>query len=309
MTEAALVERLGRPEAYAAELRISAGLGPAPDTAVPKKVRTLIDRARTRLDGMPAYRRFRAFLPELRPGWWVLRGYFAAVVLTAMLWGNFRGPLPDGGSETVVFLLFAAAAAYGSVWLGRRSDGFGRWGRRAVLAGGLFVGFVGLGIVMSTSGPNYGGQADYYYSGGPLESATDLRVYGPDGQLIRDAQVFDQHGNPILLPSSCEYVPRTRADGGVAENVYPRSLNQPPSVYCEDGSAPVAERLPGLLPAPPTDVVETPTEATPTAPPTGTTSPSVGATPSGTATPSGAATPSGTVPPTASATPSPSRSR
>ncbi|SHN24701.1 HAAS signaling domain-containing protein [Cryptosporangium aurantiacum] len=298
LTEAALVERLGRPEAYAAELRASAGLAPAPESTVPSRVRNVTDRVRTTLDGLPAYRRFRAFLPELRPGWWVLRGYFAAVVVTGVFWGGFNGVLPGGGAEAFAFLILAAAAAYASVWLGRRTASFGRWAQRAVLAGGIFVALVGLGIVTQPNHDSVGYAQDYYYAGN-LEGATDLRIYGPDGQLIRDAQVFDQNGNPILLPSMCEYVPRTRTDGGVAENVYPRSLNQPPDLRCEDGSAPVAERLPGLLP---TERAAPTAEATPE--PEESPLPSASGTPvpSGTPTP----TPSGTGTPSATA-PSPSR--
>ena len=77
-----LEERLGRPEAYAAELRAPAGLPPAGVAAA--------GRARPRLRDSRVARRLRRswhaavanpaaapvaeFLPELRPAWWVLRG-------------------------------------------------------------------------------------------------------------------------------------------------------------------------------------------------------------------------------------------
>ena len=304
LTADALEERLGRPEAYAAELRASAGLAPAPVTTSSDRVRNLSQRARDRLEAVPAYRRFVAFLPELRPGWWVLRGYLFAVVVTSIFIGGFDGVLPGDGDDALVFLIFAGLAAYGSVWLGRRSDGFGRWGRRAVLAGGVFVALVGLAVVV-TSRHDY--SDDYSYSSvGPLEGASDLRVYGPDGKLIRDAQVFDQNGNPVVLYGSCQTEPRTRTDGGVAENVYPRTVNQAIDDYCDPGLPPVAERLPGLLPdtGQRSTVTESPVvPATPVTP-----EPSESGTPTGSPTVTGSPTPSASVPPP-SATPTPTPSR
>ncbi|GAA0265997.1 DUF1700 domain-containing protein [Cryptosporangium japonicum] len=304
LTAASLEERLGRPEAYAAELRASAGLAPAPRATA--QLRGITERVRGRLDAVPAYRQFVAFLPELRPGWWVLRGYLFAVVVAAIFLGGFSGVLPSSGSDAVVFLVLAALAAYGSVWLGRRSDGFGRWGRRAVIAGGIFVALVGLAIVTTSRSADYYDTGSYY-SGGPLSDATDLRVYGPDGQLIRDAQVFDQNGNPVVLSGSCPTEQRTRTDGGVAENVYPRTVD--PSIdpaYCtDDGRAPVAEQLPGLNPRVPT-AGGVPVSPGPSSPGPGSPVPSESVVPSGSSSPTGS--PSGS-PAASSAAPTPTPTR
>src|SRR5215211_3749608 len=86
-----LAERLGPPEGYAAELRASAGL-PAPGAAG-RRATLRESRLARRLEGAwraarahPAGRAGVEFLPELRPAWWVVRGYLAvqaaAVALT-----------------------------------------------------------------------------------------------------------------------------------------------------------------------------------------------------------------------------------
>jgi hypothetical protein len=312
LTEASLVERLGRPEAYAAELRASAGLAPAPTAAravAVSRLRLASDRVRRTLDAVPAYHRFRGFLPELRPGWWLLRAYFLTVVVAAALGTDFDGVLPDDSGATVAFLVCAGLVAYASVWLGRRSDGYGRWGRRAILAGGIFVTLVAIGVIGSSSNSDYYDYASYSSTG--IENATDLRVYGPDGQLIKDAQVFDQNGNPVVLSGDCSTSSRVRTDGGAADNVYPKSLSQPVDEYCQVfDEPPVPERLPGLLP---TDAAPTPgvpgptTSATPTtgATPSSGATPSLGATAS--TTPGGSAAPTAAAPSVAPTSPSPSR--
>ncbi|TQS40455.1 HAAS signaling domain-containing protein [Cryptosporangium phraense] len=283
LTQAALVERLGPPEAYAAELRSAAGLAPAPTvTATPAgRLRRRFEHARARLDALPLYQRFRAFLPELRPGWWVLRGFFFAALVFAIFGGGFRGLLPAGSGETFVFLIFVVAAAYASVWLGRRTDGFGMWGRRAVLAGGILVALAGIAITTST---NYSYETSYGYDPGPYNGASDLRVYGSDGKLLRDVQVFDQNGNPVVLPESCPLQQRTRVDGGPAENVYPRTYDSPSSddyYQCTPDGVPVAEQLPGLTSVTPTApaIPSESASSTPTASPTPSASPTASATP------------------------------
>ncbi|MFI5960422.1 HAAS signaling domain-containing protein [Cryptosporangium sp. NPDC051539] len=314
LTQAALVERLGPPEAYAAELRSAAGLEPAPtvDNSPAGRLRGQLASARATLDALPAYRRFRAFLPELRPGWWVLRGFFFAAFVFAVFGSGFDGVLPGDGGEAMLFLIFVVAAAYASVWLGRRTDRFAPWIRAAVVAGGILLAIAGIAIVGSH---NYSYETSYGYSPGPFDSTNDLRVYGPDGKLIRDAQVFDQNGNPIVVPETCSIQTRTRTDGGAAENVYPRVYPSRTDEYsgCTPDGAPLAEQLPGLAPVTPaTPSGPAPSEPVPSES-AGSASP--GTTPSGSApagTPaasSAAPTPTGTpaAPPARTPAASPSR--
>jgi hypothetical protein len=80
-----LAERLGRPEAYAAELRASAGLpalGPGTTGRRARAGRLGESRVARRLAGLwgaalahPAGRAVAGFLPELRPAWWAAHSW------------------------------------------------------------------------------------------------------------------------------------------------------------------------------------------------------------------------------------------
>src|SRR6266481_2161484 len=87
--EGSLVERLGSPQAYAVELRAaySAGHQMTQTTRVTQTngehLAESVRAAAARLIGSDWARQILAFLPELRPAWWVLRGYLAALILAA----------------------------------------------------------------------------------------------------------------------------------------------------------------------------------------------------------------------------------
>ncbi|HXO60152.1 MAG TPA: hypothetical protein VN834_10130, partial [Candidatus Acidoferrum sp.] len=87
--EGSLVDRLGPPEAYAVELRAAYGAGhpstpatPSPQTNGEHLV-DIVQAAAARIIAADWLRQIAAFLPDLRPAWWVLRGYLAALILTA----------------------------------------------------------------------------------------------------------------------------------------------------------------------------------------------------------------------------------
>src|SRR5256885_551952 len=90
-----LAHRLGSPEQYAQELRAAYGAAQAgsrrqePALGDVRRVVTWVAKSAW-------YRELRAFLPQLRPAWWVLRGYLAALVLTAAFSPGYNlGPIPD----------------------------------------------------------------------------------------------------------------------------------------------------------------------------------------------------------------------
>src|ERR1700716_2103848 len=89
-----LSERLGPPEQYAKELRTAYGatqLDPRPQDPALRDLQL----ARAWLTGSEWYRQLRAFLPELRPAWWVLRAYLAVLILMAVISPGYRlGPIP-----------------------------------------------------------------------------------------------------------------------------------------------------------------------------------------------------------------------
>lgn len=74
---------LGPPAGYAAELRRSAGLPGPVDVDRTGRIDELRDTL-VRVSRHDAVRAVLAFLPELRPAWWVLRGWLAVVALGAL---------------------------------------------------------------------------------------------------------------------------------------------------------------------------------------------------------------------------------
>jgi uncharacterized membrane protein len=96
-----LTERLGSPEQYANELRAAYGAAQGDRRRHDPLLRDL-QAVRAWVSGSTWVRQVRAFLPELRPAWWVLRAYLAVLVLTAALspdttWARFQISEPNLG--------------------------------------------------------------------------------------------------------------------------------------------------------------------------------------------------------------------
>jgi len=210
-----LVERLGPPEAYAAELRASLGfVGGFPDPPPPGKLvelrAALLSRLRVadvKLGPLLGYERASEFVLLLRPAWWVLRGYLLAMVVAWMLddSGQPMGLLPRIGGSELVALLLLGAAVLGSIWLGRRSfRSAAPWPRWALYAGTTVLALVAIGGFFnadsSTRNDNYS-DANYTYDGNPYSNVQDVFVYDQQGRLVTGAQIFDQDGTPIVLGS------------------------------------------------------------------------------------------------------------
>lgn len=73
---------LGDPAKFAAELRSSAGLNAA---TADTKVERMVSRARSSLQTVESHPWVKAtveFLPELRPAWWVARGYLFTLLFS-----------------------------------------------------------------------------------------------------------------------------------------------------------------------------------------------------------------------------------
>ncbi|MQA32931.1 HAAS signaling domain-containing protein [Modestobacter roseus] len=204
--------RLGSPVAYAAELRSAAGLPPRegarPSRDRSAELRRWVGRAQAHPLGHEVHR----LLLELRPAWWVLRGYLLIAVPTALS-GDWDFPVPAPlGSEALGVLLVPAAVA-GSVWLGRRELP-SRW-RVPVVVGGAFLGF--LGFVAAVDGSpsdsaDYGYAAEYGYPDVVPEQAigqyplvsrygpvTDVLPYAADGTPLTDVLLYDQDGRPLAV--------------------------------------------------------------------------------------------------------------
>lgn len=229
-----LTERLGPPSVYAAELLAGAGYvgGGFPDPPAPPRrgdvLRRLGGSIGTRLRSFdqftgPLFGRSRTseFLLQLRPAWWVLRGYLVAMVLADGIdSGGSIGLLPRvGGSEVVAFLLLGACVV-ASVWFGRRSFVMRRpmrlahWSATAVL---VLVALTGFNSTDQTAR-----NIDYYPAtyADPYTNIEDVFVYDRQGNLIEGARLLDQNGQPLRLGNAWCYDEQT---GGreVDQAVYP----------------------------------------------------------------------------------------
>ena len=248
-----LTERLGRPEAYAAELRASAGLAPAAGRAArPRGVgpwlretwgavqlRRLWGTASTH----PAGRAVLEFLPELRPAWWVLRGYLAVQALSVALsylgadLGGLSFPVPQLFGSRVLGLLATAAAVAGSVALGRR----GPTRRGLVVLGNLGLSLFAVAVLLELGASEaYDDQYHPEYVTTYTEPAAGLRADGKeisnlfpfdeDGKPLKNVYLVDQDGDPVVATHNdnefLEPEQLVDRDANLVGNRYPQRQQQ-----------------------------------------------------------------------------------
>ncbi|WP_182883333.1 HAAS signaling domain-containing protein [Microbispora sp. H10949] len=211
-----LEDRLGAPEAYAAELRAAYGGRPA-GTATSRRGRLrsrtagVARRAHTRMLGLPPYRQAAAFLPELRPAWWVLRGYAIALAVLATL--TTPGLVPGD----LVAWVFTLTVVWASVWLGRHARSGPRGWGRTLLAGANVLAVVLVITAMADASSTSPMNVSFDYGPGPaavgpgrsvmIERAATLDggpvynilPYAADGTPLRDVRLYDQDGRPLTL--------------------------------------------------------------------------------------------------------------
>ncbi|WP_027659282.1 DUF1700 domain-containing protein [Salinispora fenicalii] len=293
-----LVERLGEPEAYAVELRIAAGVG-AGRRPVTEELAAFVSRVHARLNTLDrqlgrslGYPTVRAFLHLLTPGWWVLRGYLATMLLAVLTTGlnGGIGLLPRFEGNLLLGLMVLAALVVASVMLGRREARSRTWPGRLLVLGNLVL--VGFGLAALVYLDDRRGGGDYY---APIsvdsryDHIRDVFVYDTEGQLVDYARLFDQNGDPIRLGyPDCDDV-RDVINRDEIGSANPLLRGYP---YCPEaapfGPRPTTAASPPGLPAPPgtvrPDSVAPPTvpetspavpPAPPEAPPTSAPAPSV----------------------------------
>jgi hypothetical protein len=205
-----LEERLGAPERYAADLRAAAGLvADAGAQRWPRPTLLLavlgwLRRADAALGPVLGYRRASEFLRLLRPAWWVLRGYAAALLLVHLLGLESNGLLPRVYGNTLSGIVIAGLFAVGSIWLGHGSARAGN-GARALL--GLLNVVLALAgfVLLAQQDQNLRAELRATPSQSPWEVATDLYPYGPDGRPLSGVRLFDQYGQPMRIgdPMRC----------------------------------------------------------------------------------------------------------
>ncbi|MEU7912549.1 DUF1700 domain-containing protein [Microbispora bryophytorum] len=312
-----LEERLGSPEAYAAELRAAYGGRPSEGGSslgrrLSERMSGAVRRVHTRLLALPPYRQAAVFAPELRPAWWVLRGYAIALAMLAPI--SAPGLIPGD----IAAWVFTLAVVWGSVWLGRRGrTGGSRWGRALLLGADLVAAVLvitAMADVPSTSSRDvafeYGPRPEVHTLGIQVERVSSLGgdvsnifPYAEDGTPLRNVRLYDQDGNPIMLEPGFGQELAIPCDGEPPmRNAYPLPLRRvedragPAARRAEDRAGPAARGAEATcVPATPasatpvptdaTDATPTPTDATASATPSAATTPS--ASPSPSATPAG----------------------
>ncbi|WFE29416.1 hypothetical protein O7623_09600 [Solwaraspora sp. WMMD791] len=270
-----LVDRLGDPTEYAAELRASAALDtPATTPGVGHRVaaawqstRSRLARVDHRVGPLLGYRSASEFLRLLRPAWWVLRGYLAALLFAHLVTDGSPGLFPRPGGSVVIGLLVLAGFVTASIWLGRRQAGFTRWPRRTLTAATAIVLIFGAVTVAEVDGRSRSSTpGPVYYQNDPYTQVLDVYVYDGQGRLVEGARLFDESGQPISLgdPYRCEHLDYSRQ--GVEAD--PARFDNPQYIYpfCPE-LAPFT--LPGSTPTPapvrtaPSDLPLTPLTPTP----------------------------------------------
>ena len=235
-SDLSLQERLGKPEDYAAELRSAYNFG----SNTPNMKRRWPFRERSwalvkAAFGTQVYRELRALLPELLPGWWILRAYLIVLVFAFIFRGdsNLRpipNPFSSGGLLQILATLVAIVV---SVRLGRRGMPVNRGWRGAVLAVNVGIALLALPVLVSMStgatyAYSYADTSDPYFSAvsaGYYPGLTNIYPYSKDGKALKDVLLYDQNGRPLIAASGdvVTDVP-TGADGLPIPNAYP--LNQ-----------------------------------------------------------------------------------
>jgi hypothetical protein len=252
-----LEDRLGQPEAYAAELRAAAGLPPATGAArAPAVALDLLRRGRVALarvdragGSLVGYDRLADLLLLLRPGWWVLRGYLVGLLLLRATGGERMSrllPVDMGDLDALVWLTAVGACVVASVRLGRLTPRFAPWGRWALGASAALIVLLALGNVGSYVEP-YGGAGMTVIERDPFDGVSDIYPYDKQMRPLDGVQLFDQNGNPVQIGDywRCH---ADMPDPSVQVNPFTYPLCPPAPWLPDAGGGPQATPAPGSSP-------------------------------------------------------------
>lgn len=269
-----LTERLGSPEQYAQELRAAYGAtrpnGRRQDPLL-RDLRLAVNRIRS----SAWYRQVRAFLPELRPAWWVLRAYLAVLILTAAFSAGYNlGPIPNPTTKRgLAEILATGVAIWLSVRIGRRNAALRQPARVLAVSANVLIAFVAVLVLGSMRSFPY---SEMIGTTNPVQmpyaaafagsDVTNIYPYSQDGKPLTNVLLYDQDGRPITVQQG---EPQTNypngADGKPITNAYPLAQRH------ANGDPVVAPRV--ALPPWPTPSPTSPALSSPTASPSPTPSP------------------------------------
>lgn len=284
-----LAAHFGPAAVYAADLRAAAGLPPA---GRPRRRRTgtrasagaamAVVRSRWReqwrpVTSTPQWAALRGLGRDLRPVWWVARGWVVGAWLNALFGSETLLLVPTEVSDVVLPLL----AVLVSVQWGRRRWLPWTWMPRAVVVVSLFallltptlLDHTRRGVLYGTTGTQYSDtykqgyddatQAQYAYDDGGMPGddgvwvdgmqVSNLFAYDANGDPIKDVQLFDDRGRPVRtitqvgsaqpwavpdVDGGWYFRPATATDGRERWNVYPLSaVPENGMVFPDDGGA------------------------------------------------------------------------
>ena len=270
--DGSLVDRLGEPAAYAAELRASAALDtPAAAPGFGRRASASWQAARARLGRVDhrvgpvlGYGTASEFLRLLRPAWWVLRGYLAAMLFGYLTSGNPPGLFPRPGGSVVVGLLVLAGFVVGSIWLGRRQTGLTRWPRRTLTAAtAIVLIFAAVTVADIDDRSRSSVPGPVYYQNDPFSGVQDVYVYDSQGRLVEGARLFDENGQPIWLGDAYRCQELTIVEPYAGQYVFPGQNPQYVYPFCPE-LAPFTLPNPNSTPTPPVQVAPSDLPLTPT---------------------------------------------
>ncbi|MEV4509386.1 hypothetical protein AB0K00_10555 [Dactylosporangium sp. NPDC049525] len=265
-----LVDRLGPPATYAAELRAAAGLdagsdkrdGRAPVVVYYQRFVAALPELDQRAGRVIGYPRATDFLRLLRPAWWIARAVGVVVLIFA------ADILPTDRFDDPIGWLFVAVAIVISIRIGVTGvPQVPRW----VGFAGTAVAVVGILFVIANA-PNMlrGSDPQGYYpaSGGPFDGVTNVFPVDEHGRQLDHVTLYDQNGNPIQVgdywrcmtgpgekPASYPLCLRT---GGPGETVEPTDTASPPSPSPSVSPSPSGSPSASVSPSPSTSVSPSP---------------------------------------------------
>lgn len=200
--------RLGPPAVYATDLRAAAGL-PARGSAAAPAGSGLRERLEAALAAAaPVAREIRRLAVELRPAWWVLRGYLLVAVpclARSDAFDDFPVPAPLG--EHALGALMVLAAVAGSVALGRRqlprpvgalvaAVGVALAASAVVVAGSAEADRARHEVASAVAPDRAVGEYPLVSRHGPV---TDVLPYAADGTPLEGVLLYDQDGRPLQV--------------------------------------------------------------------------------------------------------------
>ncbi|MEU4421913.1 hypothetical protein AB0F81_14915, partial [Actinoplanes sp. NPDC024001] len=228
-------------------------------------------RADDRVGPILGYAAASDFLVLLRPAWWVLRGYLAAMALS-LLFGNSGSPtglLPRVEDNELLGLLLLAAMVVGSIWLGRRgrpAKPLSRFALAAATAGLMLFALVG--FLEVDSGSRQSGYMDVSYVN-EYGDVDDVFVYDSRGRLVQGVQLYDQNGRPLHFGDDYCEDPATGEWQSSRRLGYPRCPEQAPFLMATPNeSGPVADAPTAEPSAEPSEAAPSPSASATVTPPT-----------------------------------------